>query len=203
VPAAVRTVTADPDWLDHYVVLHDVSWDTYVRLERNRGDSAVPRMTYLEGTLELMSPGRAHELGKKALGRLLEAWADEAGTVLEGVGSWTVKRRRARRGAEPDECYVVGRPASAVLRPDIAIEVVSSRGAIDKLEVWRKLAVSEVWIWEKGRLAFHLLRGERYARALRSKLLPKLDPALVEECMRAPTQTEAVRRLRRRLRAGK
>jgi Uma2 family endonuclease len=197
--ALAELVPPDPDRVDHFVVLHGVSFGDYERFLRIRGESAVPRMTYLEGTLELMTPSYPHEQYEKMLARLLEAWADARGLMLEGVGSWTIKRRRRKRGAEPDECYVVGRPSAGVSRPDIVIEVVWTRGVIDKLEVWRKLGALEVWIWESGELAFHVLTGTRYEARPKSALLPELDPLLIAECMRAPSQTEAVRWLRERL----
>jgi hypothetical protein len=41
--------------------------------------------------------------------RPLEAWAEHVGTMLEGYGSWTLENARDEQGAEPDECYTVGR----------------------------------------------------------------------------------------------
>jgi Uma2 family endonuclease len=199
----LMSISAEPvgaENADQLVTLYGVSWQAYELLLQARGESAVPRLTYLEGTLELMSPGLVHETDKITLGRLLEAWADESDVMLEGAGSWTVKRRRAKRGAEADECYVVGRSARRVRRPDIAIEVVSTRGVIDKLDVWRKLSVPEVWVWEGDELSFYVARGERYVRRERSRLLPSFDPRLAAECMRAPTQTQAVKKLRKKLR---
>ncbi|MDQ3037034.1 MAG: Uma2 family endonuclease [Myxococcota bacterium] len=197
-------VPPDPGLVDHVVVLHGVTWAEYEAVLAMRGERSVPRITYCEGRLELMTPSRWHELGKKALARLIEAWSEEAGIVLEGIGSWTLKQEEEERGAEPDECYFVaspGRDLSALERPDFAIEVVWTRGAIDKLEVYRRLGVREVWIWEKGALSFHVLRGEAWERSERSELLPSLDPALIADAMTAETQSDAVRKLRAAMRA--
>jgi len=121
----------------------------------------------------------------------------EKGIVLEGYGSWTVKSREDERGAEADECYVLGEhDADTLSHPDIAIEVVWTAGGLDKLEVWRKLGAHEVWFWRDGALELFVLRGERYESAPRSELLPELDPTPIAKCMTARTQTEAVRRLR-------
>lgn len=60
-------------------------------------------------------------------------------------------------------------------RPDLAIEVVWTSGRIDKLEVYRKLGVREVWYWREGKLEPFLLRGERYRHVARSKVLPGID----------------------------
>src|SRR5690606_33605516 len=57
---------------DHYVHLRGVTWADYLRLLEVRGDRSVPRLTYLEGTLEIMSPSLTHELIKSYIGRLVE-----------------------------------------------------------------------------------------------------------------------------------
>ena len=193
----------DPGTVDQFVYLRNVTFREYEALLAMRGDSSVPRITYLRGVLELMSPSRFREKDKKTLARLLEAWAEERGVALEGYGSWTLKSSREDRGAEPDECYTLGRlPESDDDRPDIAIEVIWTSGGIDKLEVYRKLAVREVWIYERGTLRFFLLRGDTYEPAARSELLPDADPDLFVRCMQAPTQVAAVQQLRAALVTG-
>ncbi len=190
----------DPATTDHFVYLH-VTWDEYERLLAMRGEGSVPRITYLRGLVELMSPSRYHESDKKRFARLLEAWAEEAGVVLEGYGSWTLKSAREERGAEADECYTVGRVAAGDDdRPDVAIEVVWTSGGIDKLEVHRKLGVREVWFYERGSLRFFILDvesgEEKYRQAPSSELLPHAPWPLFLACMAEPDQTAAVRALR-------
>jgi len=192
----------DPSALDQFVYLRDVTWREYEALLAMRGERSVPRITYLRGVLELMSPSRYHELDKTKLARLLEAWAEEKGVVLEGYGSWTLNNSREDRGAEPDECYTVGRVAKGDEdRPDIAIEVIWTSGGIDKLEVYRKLGVREVWIYEHETLRFFQLRSDHFEASARSELLPEVDPELFTRCMRETTQGAAVSALRTALRA--
>lgn len=98
------TTDADP-----IVVLHDVSWEDYERLlEMRVADHSAPRISCLEGEVEILSPSRDHEVIKSRIGRLLEAWCIDRGIELEAVGSWTLKNERKRRGAEPDEGYIFG-----------------------------------------------------------------------------------------------
>ena len=173
--------------------MYDMDWWQYEAMLAIRGDRAGLRLTYLEGQLEIMSPSRTHESIKTMLARLLEAYADAKGLVLEGYGSMTMRDAPAARGIEPDECYAIG---SAKESPDLAIEVIWTHGGLDKLEVYRKFGVREVWIWEGGRLRLHALRGERYQPIASSELLPELDMALLERCLGCETQTEAVAMLR-------
>ena len=204
VTAEALSITApatrsEPD--DQRVLLRGTTWSDYERLQHLRGEGAVPRLTYLDGELELMTPSVSHEGDKKRLARLIEAWAEEADIPLEGFGSWTLKAEAKRRGAEPDECYVAGPLDGEPDLPHFAIEVVRTRGGIDKLEVYRGLGVPEVWFWQRPRLTFHALGDNGYQGIDRSRFLPTLDLELIVACMDAATQTEAVRRLRRAMRS--
>jgi Uma2 family endonuclease len=85
------------------------------------------------------------------------------------------------------------------VRPDLAIEVVWTSGGINKLEIYRKLGVREVWYWQKGELALYTLRRGRYVRIPRSKVLPGIDHAEVAELASMRPMTKAVREYRKRL----
>ena len=188
----------DPRLVDHCVLLRGVSWREYLALDAARGETTAPRLTYLHGELEIMSPSWLHESAAYMIGRLVDAFAEEMGIELVGVGSWTIRRTRRRAGLEPDRCYVLGTRRPDV--PDLAIEVVWTRRLLDKLEVYRGLVVPEVWVWEGGRLRVNVLRGGKYARARRSKLLPSLDLRLLESFVARADQTQAVREYRAALR---
>lgn len=172
------------------VLLRNVPWDIYERLV---GADIGARLTYLAGMLEIMSPSGPHEVAKKMIGRLLEAYAEERRIELNGFGSTTFRRRAKKLGLEADECYVLSRintlnPA----RPDLAIEVVYTRWEIDKLKVYRGLAVPEVWVWRKGRLEVHELAARGYERRERSVLLPDLDLALLTSFVTRTDQVQAI-----------
>jgi len=153
------------------VLLSDVPWSTYVVL-RDTVDSSGIRMTYLRGALEIMSPSRRHEVSKKQIARLLELFCLERGIPLYGYGSTTFRNEEKQRGLEPDECYC--RDADRDV-PDVALEVVVTAAAIDKLEVYRGLGVREVWIFQAGRFRVLELRGDAYAAIATTAVLPELD----------------------------
>ncbi len=183
--------------LDQRVFLHNVSWDQFETLLGIRGDCAGVRMAFLRGEVELMGPSWYHEGVKTCLARLLEAWTDDRGLPLNGFGSWTLKERLEEAGAEPDECYVLG-PSESVgkQRPDLALEVVWTHGGLDKLEIYRRLGVGEVWNWENGRLEVFCLEGGQYVRVERSRLLPDLDLESMVGFLDLEDQAGAVRRWR-------
>lgn len=185
---------------DNIVVLRGVTWADYQRLLEVRGERAAPRLTYLEGVLELTSPSRPHESIKSMIGRLVEAWCLEMGVDITPYGSWTLESKESDRGVEPDECYVLGAVADPD-RYDLAIEVVWTSGSINKLEVYRKLRVREVWIWKRGRIEVFVLDGEQYSSAERSSLLPGLDLAELVSFASVVPMTRAVTEYRAALRA--
>ncbi len=185
---------------DQIVVLRGILWAQYDALCRARQGSAGPRMAYLEGTLEIMSPARVHGHHKTLIARLVEAYGDEEGLELNGFGSETYRRKAKDAGVEPDECYCVGEAKPV---PDFAIEVVNTRGDLDKLEIYRRLKVPEVWFWVRERFIVYRLVGRGYVQRPRSGVLPGLD---LLACARLVASTDeshqaaAVREWRKRLR---
>ena len=186
---------------DHYVHLYGVTWADYLRLLEIRGDHSAPRITYIEGTLEIMSPSLTHEGIKSYIGRLVEAWCLERSVEFMPFGSWTLKSRREERGVEADECYVFGADPRRKRRPHLAIEVVWTAGGIDKLEAYRKLGVREVWYWEKGRIQVYVLRRAAFEAVAASEALPGIDLEQLTSFLDRPTASQAIRDYRAALRA--
>jgi len=184
---------------DQRVVMHNVPWSTYEAQLALRGDVAGPRLAYLEGELEFMSPSKDHERIKSYIGCLIEAYALELGLDLSPYGSWTLKKELEKAGVEPDECYIVGTDQSKET-PDLAIEVAWTSGGIDKLEIYRRLRIAEVWVWEHQTIALFAWTEAGYERIAESRVLPGIDVALVTSLLDRPTALQAVRALRDALR---
>jgi len=182
---------------DQIVVFHDVTWEDYERLLEIRGDKSAPRISYLEGELEIISPSKDHEQLKSYIGRLLEVWCIDRGIEVTPFGNWTLKAEEKDGAAEADECYIFGTAPRE--RPHLAIEVEWTRGRIDKLRIYETLGVDEVWIWRKGVIQVYVLVEERFAKAQRSRLLPDLDLGLLAPMLDRDTLTQAVRDFRRAL----
>ena len=186
------------DAFDQRVRLDGACWTDYERLLAVRGERSVPRITYLQGELELTSPSERHEIAAETIGLLLMVWAIERRVSLRPLGTTTWKDRAAGRGAEADKSFVLG--ADAKPRPDLAIEVVVTSGGLDKLEVYRGLGVPEVWFWREGRIGVHVLRGDRYEPAEQSALLSDVHLELLARLVARPDQARAARVLQRMLR---
>lgn len=184
--------TSEDDGRDERVFMHRVSWEGYESLLAARGENARPLIAYLDGELELMSPGPNHERIKEGLSMLLALYCSERGIAAQAYGNWTVRTRRGRAGAEPDSCFVFGRDQVEPQRPDVAIEVVWSHGGIEKLEIYRRLGVPEVWFWEQGGIAIHQLVGDRYEPVATSRFVPDFPFARACELAEHEILTDAI-----------
>jgi Uma2 family endonuclease len=176
---------------DHVVVLRNAAWPDYQRVLELRGDRAVPRLAYLEGALQIMSPSQDHEALKSRIGRLVEVWCLERGVEFSAFGSWTLESKDDERAVEPDECYVFGDPRG-VPQPHLAIEVIWTSGGLDKREIYRKLGVSELWFWRRGRIHIYVLRGDAYEERAHSEVLQGIDLAELAGFLDRPTSSRAI-----------
>jgi Uma2 family endonuclease len=185
-------------------VLHGVPWWTYVTLRDALDDHSGLKMTYLHGTLELMSPSTLHEDAKTIIARLIEVWAMERDVDLRGFGGATFRREAKERGLEPDECYTLGKLVEDGV-PDIAIEVVVTTPLVDKMIVYAGLGVKEVWEWRPtaSAIVVHRLIGDRYERRERSDVLPDLDVAQLSRFVQpGESQTALAKAYQAALRSG-
>ncbi|HYQ45918.1 MAG TPA: Uma2 family endonuclease [Polyangiaceae bacterium] len=187
---------------DQIVVLRGLRWSDYQRMLEVRGDAKTPRLTYLEGELELMTPSQPHLALSSRIGHLLAAWCLDRGVDFAAFGSWTLEDKATQRAVEPDESYVFGSEAAAE-RPHLSIEVAWTAGGIRRLEIYQKLGVREVWFWRRGRLLVYVLSGQQYLEAATSSVLPGID--LVELCgyLDRPTTSQASREYRAALNQAK
>lgn len=82
----------------------------------------------------------------------------------------------------------------------MAIEVVLSSGGVDKLAVYKKLGIREVWFWKNRRFEVYHLRGDEYEKIHQSELLPDLNLELLAYYVEQPDPLEAVLEFRERVR---
>jgi Uma2 family endonuclease len=151
-------------------------------------DQRAVRLTYDRGLLEFMTLSHEHEALDRLLGRLIVVLTEELGLPLRSGGSTTLRRRKRRRGLEPDECYWIAhepliRQKDVIdLRvdppPDLAVEIDVSRSSVNRMAIYAALGVPEVWRFDGQTLTFHVLAaGGQYSESSRSLLFTQLAPA--------------------------
>ncbi|AFY79462.1 hypothetical protein Ple7327_4351 [Pleurocapsa sp. PCC 7327] len=177
-----------------------VSWEQYEKLLDRLGDSLRYRVTYLDGILEIMSPSRRHERSKSVIASLLEAYFQERRIQYFPLGSTTLCKEEKKGGTEPDESYCIGMDKEI---PDLAIEVVVTSGGVDKLAVYKKLGVREVWFWQNDRFSVYCLRGDEYEKIPASELLPNLDLELLSQYVTHTDILESILEFRAQIRQNK
>lgn len=170
------------------MVLENVSWETFVALADQRRGS-VPRMTYSEGVLEMMSPKRKHENIGRLIGRMIEAYSEVKGIEILSVASVTVKRSDLKKAYEADESYYVTNIDQVLAKeeldfevdpaPDLVVEVELTSSAIDKLELFAAMQVREVWRHDGQCVQFYRWVDGCYEPIQTSVELPGLDAALI------------------------
>ncbi|MEG3836755.1 MULTISPECIES: Uma2 family endonuclease [unclassified Microcoleus] len=164
------------------------TWEQFEALESLMADSSGLRITYLDGWIEFMTLGEAHETISCLLNFLLQLYFCERGIEYIPVGSATRRDRARDVSFEPDESYYIG---SRKEHPDLAVEVTITSGSTNKLAKYLRLRIPEVWFWENNQLAVYGLRDDNYEQVSRSELLPELDLELLVRCVLMPSRIEA------------
>jgi Uma2 family endonuclease len=152
-------------------LIHQVSWQQLEEIDNAFSKFGRFRFAYLDGTLEIMPVSHDHEDFKKTIAILLEAYMRAMGIRFYGRGGPTMATAEKDARKEPDESYNI---ETRKAYPDLAIEVVFTSGGVDKLEIYRRLGVREVWFWEDGVLAIYQLQDDSYIKIPTSGLLPQL-----------------------------
>lgn len=146
--------TRDRLFDQQHIVIDEVSWGFYERVLEELGNRQM-RVTFSDGSIEIMSPLPEHEWVKKAISGLIELLAVELNIPLAAFGSSTFRREDKQKGLEPDECYYlknahrvqgmkVFNPAVHPA-PDLAIEVDITTRSIPRQPIYAALEVPEVW----------------------------------------------------------
>jgi Uma2 family endonuclease len=182
------------------VVLYNVTWEQLEQLDVILADTGA-RLTYIDGILEIMSPpSEAHEERKTTVRGLVEIFLRERQIRFYMRGSLTQGKKQDGARLEPDESYSIGTKKA---RPDLAIEVTVTSGGINKLIIYARLQIPEVWFWEDGTIEIYCLRANcTYEKVSRSEVLPDLDVELVAAHSRMADQYDAIESFIKILRQG-
>jgi Uma2 family endonuclease len=192
------------------LVLYGVSWQEYTRMLRAFERRPGFRLTYDRGTLEIMSPLHEHESDAEMLGRFVTVLTEELGLTIKAGRSTTFRRRRMRRGLEPDHSWwIAHEPQMRGKRridqrvdppPDLAIEVDVTHRAVNRMSIYARLGVPEVWQLNAQGLSFQVLQANRrYAEQTHSASFPLFTPADLATHLALGAQfdeNEVVRRFR-------
>jgi Uma2 family endonuclease len=174
---------------DTFLIRHDVSWEEYEDLLDQVGEAPGLRISYDDGTLQIMTVGPKHENYSSFIERLISQLSVRLRMNIRFFGSSTMKKKNKRKGLEPDACFYVQTADALGNRmdldferdppPDVAVEVDVTRHSISKFGIYAGLDVPEVWIYDGQELKIYLLKESEYVLATESQALPMLTGAIL------------------------
>jgi Uma2 family endonuclease len=176
-------------------VLRGLDWETYLRLRSYPGNGHL-RMSYLDGTLTLVSPEYIHDRYGWRFALLLVEVCEVLGIPSQGTVSSTLRRKGPgpRKGSakEPDFGFYFRENEPRMRNknvidlevdppPDLAIEIDNKADSSKALALYARIGVPEVWRYKarSKKLWFGHLVGDAYETVDRSFNIPWLTPALV------------------------
>jgi Uma2 family endonuclease len=166
---------------DQLFGLRSLSWQQFKRIQSSFVDISHIRLSYLRGTLEIMTLNEPHEAIVAALEALLIFYCVEIGIELYDTGSTTREKVEAEVSLQPDISYFIG-GSEGKDYPDLAIEVIFTSGSIKKLDQYKYLGVKEVWLWRNEKLSLYRLQEQDYELVSQSQFFPNLDLDLLTNC---------------------
>jgi Uma2 family endonuclease len=173
------------------VLLRNISWQLYESLLQEIGDDGQARLSYLQGDLEFMTPLPQHETYNRQIDRAITTIAEELNQEYNLFGSMTVKRSKMAAGAEPDSCYYIANESAVRGKikldfeidppPDLVLEIDIISSSLDRMSIYAKLGVGELWWYDGTTLVFYHLQVDQYVEVARSPTFPMLSPARILE----------------------
>lgn len=174
---------------DSTLILRNVSWDDYEALLAAVGEAPGLRISYDEGTLQIMTLSPKHESYSRLLERLVDRLSAKLRIEILFFGSSTVKRTGPKKGTEPDACFYVQSAAAIGHKididfnrdppPDIAVEIDVHHDSVAKFSLYAALGVKEIWRYDLKALTMHRLEGDHYVSAPARSALPVLDAQIL------------------------
>ena len=190
----------------------DVTWDDYEEIVAELDERPEFRVSFDDGTIEIVSPSNKHERISRLVDRMVHVYGDTRKMQIEFFGSSTWKRKILAKGAEPDSCYyvntaslVIGKPQLNLdvdSPPDIVFEIDVTSSSKRKFSIYAALKVPEFWRYDGKKFQLFRLTHDSYSEIPSSVILPGLNGSILVDIIdlsQTAGQTEALKTFRSRL----
>ncbi len=148
------------------------------------------RVSYFNGEITIVSPGRNHERIAAVINRLIIAYCEKYELQDFPFGQ-TRLNVWGQAGREPDLAYAFGSDKDL---PDLVVEVIVSSGDIETLKSsYKNTGISELWIWKDNVMTFYTLESDSYNVVEASNILTTIrSQTLVKYVNRGLTESPLV-----------
>ena len=151
---------------DRITTITNTTWAEYISL-----DLPSKRVSFRDGVITIVSPGRNHELIGDYLRAIIWAYCRKNNLALFPYNKTTLKEE-GKEGKEPDVAYCLEIDKD---KPDLAVEINLTSGSIDDLTKYQYLKIAEVWLWENNKIRFFGYHESGYLELTTSNFLPNLN----------------------------
>jgi Uma2 family endonuclease len=218
------TLTADVRCaVDHLppaavLTLDGITWEEYEQISEDLEDRPSIRVTYDQGTLDIVTNSHAHGKREYFVGLLVWVLSEELGPDVEGIGHTTEKRKRDLKGTEPDGSFYVGNLERTIGKeelnletdapPDIVVEIDKSSQSLRKFPIYATFGVPEIWRYlvRRKEAQIFALRDGAYVEIPASRFFPILTGAVLARFIEQSSthgQTAALAAFRRWVKKNK
>jgi len=172
------------------VTFYNLSWHSYEQITEALGHNRASRLTYYQGTLEIVTPLEAHESASDRLGILIHILTEELNLNIKSMASTTLNKPELKIGSEPDKCYYIqneplvrGKIVNLAIDPppDLILEVDITHTDIDKNKLYEQMGVLEFWRYNGKTLTIYLLNEGKYQELENSHTFHVLTKAVIYE----------------------
>ncbi len=180
--------------LDHLpaastLTLRNVSWEEYEALLESLVDASGFRVSYADGTLQIVTLSTEHESYCRLIEKLVDRLSARLRIRVLSFGSSTMKKKERSKGAEPDACfYVQSAPAignrihidfASDPPPDVVVEIDVAHDSVAKFRSYADLGVPELWRYDGEAFFIYRLDRDKYLAVESSLALPQLTASVL------------------------
>jgi Uma2 family endonuclease len=188
---------------DQILTITGATWSDYQEFESQEYPGY--RVSYLNGEITIVSPGRNHERIAEVINRLIITYCEKyelqdfpfGQTRLNASGKDASPPSKGgacvvrQAGREPDLAYAFNFDKDL---PDLAVEVIFSSGDIETLKSsYKNIGISELWVWKDNKITFYCLEQGNYIVVKSSRILDAIESkSFVEYVNRGITESPLV-----------
>ena len=155
---------------DQILTITGANWFDYLEFESQEYPGY--RVSYFNGEITIVSPGRNHERIAEVINRLIIAYCEKYELQDFPFGQTRLKAP-SQTGREPDLAYAFYSDKSL---PDLAVEVIFSSGDSSTLKLsYKNIGIPELSVWKNNKITFYYLEQDNYIVIKSSRILKGIE----------------------------